>query len=247
MLIALITLGLFIILISLFVNASNAKYLLAGYNSMTSEERQSYDLDGFLKSFKKVFLFLGIFIVVSSSFLHITSMEEYSIYIFIFFSITILISVFTLQKNFKSDYYEKSVGKIIFFIFLGLISIGLPIYIFVSALSDPVFIISDVSLKIEGSYDQEINYNDIKSIKLVNDLPRLIKRTGGSELGRKLKGHFLSDVGKVYLNVTLRNPPYLRIDTSYDIFFINNLDANIENIYKELLSKIETKPYNQIL
>jgi len=38
------------------INKNNAKYLLAGYNTMSTEQREKFDIDGFLKFFKKFFL-----------------------------------------------------------------------------------------------------------------------------------------------------------------------------------------------
>ena len=38
------------------INKKNAKYLLAGYNTMSMEQREKFDIEGFLIFFKKYFL-----------------------------------------------------------------------------------------------------------------------------------------------------------------------------------------------
>lgn len=41
--------------IGYFINKKNSKYLLAGYNTMTDDERKKFDIDNFLKFFKYFF------------------------------------------------------------------------------------------------------------------------------------------------------------------------------------------------
>tara|TARA_B110000263_G_C14920260_1_gene334472 strand:- start:64 stop:381 length:318 start_codon:yes stop_codon:yes gene_type:complete len=44
--------------IAYLVNKNNAKYLLAGYNTMSVEERKKFDLENFLIFWKKFFVIL---------------------------------------------------------------------------------------------------------------------------------------------------------------------------------------------
>ena len=44
------------IVIAFGINKKNAKYLLAGYNTMSTEQREKFDIEGFLIFFKKYFL-----------------------------------------------------------------------------------------------------------------------------------------------------------------------------------------------
>ena len=43
------------------INKKNAKYLLAGYNTMSKEQQEKFDIDGFLKFFKNYFLQVAIY------------------------------------------------------------------------------------------------------------------------------------------------------------------------------------------
>ena len=38
--------------IGYFINKENSKYLLSGYNTMSNEEREKFDIEGYLKIFK---------------------------------------------------------------------------------------------------------------------------------------------------------------------------------------------------
>ena len=54
------------------INKVNAKYLLAGYNTMSMEQREKFDIEGFLIFFKKYFLqvaFYSTFIFILLSLL----------------------------------------------------------------------------------------------------------------------------------------------------------------------------------
>ena len=54
------------------INKENAKYLLAGYNTMSMEQREKFDIEGFLIFFKKYFLqvaFYSTFIFILLSLL----------------------------------------------------------------------------------------------------------------------------------------------------------------------------------
>ena len=42
--------------IGYFINKENSKYLLSGYNTMSNEEREKFDIEGYLKIFKPFLL-----------------------------------------------------------------------------------------------------------------------------------------------------------------------------------------------
>ena len=49
------------LLIGFGINKKNAKYLLAGYNTMSKEKREKFDIDTYLKFLKPFFKKLSIF------------------------------------------------------------------------------------------------------------------------------------------------------------------------------------------
>lgn len=60
----------FIIICVLFIalafilTENNAKYLLAGYNTMSPEERKKVDIKGLITYFKRFFIFLGVSLMI---------------------------------------------------------------------------------------------------------------------------------------------------------------------------------------
>ena len=47
--------------LALGINKNNAKYLLAGYNTMSKDDREKFDIDDFLIFFKNFFLQISIY------------------------------------------------------------------------------------------------------------------------------------------------------------------------------------------
>ena len=56
--------------ISFILNKNNAKYLLAGYNSMSEEEKNNFDLEAYLVFFRKFHLVLSISLLIVATVLH---------------------------------------------------------------------------------------------------------------------------------------------------------------------------------
>jgi uncharacterized protein DUF3784 len=61
-----IILSSFFIAIAFIVNESNAKTLLSGYNTMSEEERQQFDIKSYIPFFRRFHIFLGISLLVIS-------------------------------------------------------------------------------------------------------------------------------------------------------------------------------------
>ena len=76
------------IIIAYTINEKNAKYLLSGYNTMSKEEQEKFDLKNYLIFFRKFFINLGIysfliFILFYSIYDEITATIIWSISVFI--------------------------------------------------------------------------------------------------------------------------------------------------------------------
>ena len=69
MFLALIVTNICFVGVAFLVNEKNAKYLLSGYNTMSKEEQESFDLKNYLIFFKKFFINLAIY----SPLIYITS------------------------------------------------------------------------------------------------------------------------------------------------------------------------------
>lgn len=52
------------ILLAFLLNKKNARYLLAGYNTLSREDQSRFDLDGFLRFFRRFHLFLASSVLI---------------------------------------------------------------------------------------------------------------------------------------------------------------------------------------
>ena len=50
--------------ISYFINQDNAKFLLSGYNTMSEDEKNRFDLINYLKFFRKFMLYVSIYTAI---------------------------------------------------------------------------------------------------------------------------------------------------------------------------------------
>lgn len=59
MLYILIGMGLFFVALGFLLTENNAKYLLAGYNTLNEEKRKKVNIKGYLQFFRRFHIFLG--------------------------------------------------------------------------------------------------------------------------------------------------------------------------------------------
>ena len=57
-------LGILYIGLGFILTVNNARYLLSGYNTMSAEKRNAFDIKGFVKFFRRFHFFLGISFIV---------------------------------------------------------------------------------------------------------------------------------------------------------------------------------------
>ncbi|MDG1052211.1 MAG: DUF3784 domain-containing protein [Flavobacteriaceae bacterium] len=98
MFLALIVTNICFVGVAFVTNENNADMLLAGYNTMSKKEKESFDLKNYLIFFKKFFINLAIY----SSLIYITSyivFEESTAAVIYFFSILIPLPYMIYKGN----------------------------------------------------------------------------------------------------------------------------------------------------
>ena len=70
MLVVILILSSIFIIVAFSVTENNAKYLLSGYNTMSEEEQQNFDIQSYIPYFKKFHLVLGISLLIVSLLLY---------------------------------------------------------------------------------------------------------------------------------------------------------------------------------
>lgn len=244
MFITILTICIVFLGIALILNQKSAKYFLAGYNSMSEEERAKFDIIGFLKSFKLMLVSVAVSLLFIYLLLHHFSLEHYSLILIVIIPLILIPYILYISKKYNnSPVIDNGRSKIIFYWVVGLITVGLPILVailvFYSGLRETNFEIKSTSLVIDGSYSKEIEFKQIKTVEIVDKLPGIIKRTRGIELGQNLRGKFLTVDGEVYLNVKLKSGSFLKITTNKETIYLSNSSSNVKSLYRMLAEKIE--------
>lgn len=145
-----------------------------------------------------------------------------------------------MNNSLKRSPYRKYIlaGLII----LVLIAIaGTLLYISISAHKETVIVINDRSFEIKGAYGGEYLFEDISSIKLKDEIPKIINEIRGVSLKDKYKGEFeLENLGKCVLSVNSKIGPfvYVKVSGKYLIMNFSDESKTIE-LYDKLISEWE--------
>ncbi len=138
-----------------------------------------------------------------------------------------------MRKNSAKRFGGYSVFKVI-------ILIGAAALMIISSLSAKVTFI-DEGIKIHGMYGEVYRWETIDSVKLIEQLPTIERRTNGTALGSKLKGHFRTkEMGPVKLFADTRKPPFICIeaDSKIAIFNLKDLEETME-VFEKLTERIK--------
>ncbi|MCM4150401.1 DUF3784 domain-containing protein [Arenibacter sp. N53] len=233
MLYVLIGTGLLFIAMAFLVTKNNAKYLLSGYNSMNEVEREKVDLRSYIPYFKKFHLFLGSSFILLGLLLHFVIGETASgIFMGVY---PILAYVYFMWGS--SKYWQGSSNKwnkIGIYVLVS--TLILVVGLFAMGFKENHIIISSNSIQFQGSYGESLGPSEIKSVSLVNELPKITSKSNGFAIGNIRKGYFNTSAGeKVKLILNSDSKAYLLITkaTGDKIYFSAKEKPSID-IYNEL-------------
>jgi hypothetical protein len=195
--------------------------LIAGYNTMSEEEKKNADIVGLSTYIRNSLIVMGLSIIAGYylfKWIGFTVIAESMILIVSL--IGVLIMVINAQR-FDNNKNKTKRAKLTYII-LGLAAvfvIGLFTYGYLPSKAD----ISDNTIKLSGMYGVEMNISDIDNVELSNIIPNIKRRTNGFSSGAIKKGFFnLDRFGKTRLLICSDKSPYL-------IFTKNNSDKIIIN------------------
>lgn len=235
-----IGLSLLFIAIGFIVTENNAKYLLAGYNTMSREERENFDIKAYIPYFKKFHIFLGIsFFVIGTLLTYFASDDVVGIFTAAYPIAGYIYFFISTRKFTKGNYSKKNkMGNYIIIAVLLFV-----IVLFSREITEHKIIAKPDSIEIEGNYGEIIPKNEIKSIELVNEKPKIAIRTHGFSVGNIKKGDFKTDkCEEVKLILNADNKPYILItkQNGQQIYYSSKKESN-EKIFKNISSVIQIK------
>lgn len=232
----LIGMSLLFAAIGFIVTESNAKYLLSGYNTMSEEERKKVDIKAYIPYFRKFHIFLGVsFFVFGTLLTYFVNENAAGIFIGVYPILGYIYFIATTAKYFNTK--KNKIGVYLLIVILVFIIIFLG-----RDLKENKLILNPNSIEFEGSYGEIIPKSEIKSIELVNNKPKISRRTNGFALGTVKKGYFKTDRGEIVkLILNGDNKPYILL-TKADgkkIYYSTKEESN-----EKLFDKIKSTSKN---
>lgn len=203
----LIGMSLLFVAIGFIVTENNAKYLLSGYNTMSEEDREKVNIKEYIPYFRNFHIFLGasflVFGLVLTYFIDEIAggifLTTYPILAYIYF----IVRSSKYSKGLSTKWSRAGVliliGTLIFVV--GLLGYGFK--------ENSLSFGPDI-IEFEGSYGETLSQSEIKSIELVDLLPKITSKTNGFALGTVKKGYFESENGEIVkLILNSDNRPYI--------------------------------------
>lgn len=233
MIYVIIGLGLLFMAIGFMVTEKNAKYLLAGYNTMKEEDRKKVDIKGYLQYFKKFHIYLGVsFTVLGVILAYFVSENAGGIFLAVY-PILAYIYFFLTSSKYAKELSKKG-NKIGVAVLIGslILVIGLLVYGF----KENKIFINDDHITIEGFYGEMLSEAEIQRIELVDQLPEITLRTNGFALGSIRKGYFKTKGGdsvKLILNSD-HKPIILLIKTDGKKIYYSAKDTPNEEVLNDI-------------
>jgi hypothetical protein len=243
MIYGIIGLSLLFVAIGFSLTENNAKYLLSGYNTMREEDRNKVDIKAYVPYFRRFHIFLGVSFLLIGSPLSLISENASGVFLGTY---PILAYIYFLLGSSK---YSKGLStkwsKVVIYILAGVLIFV--IVLFALGFKEDRLIIHPTKIEILGSYGEEIIPSEIKTVELVDDLPRITMKVNGFALGAIKKGYFKTKEGeKIKLILNSGTKPYLLITkiNGGKIYF-SSKDIPIEAIYNKLKETLHNIVYEQ--
>lgn len=239
-------LGTIIIVMGLLVHKGKAYFLISGYNTYSKEKKKNVNIEAIAK-YIGFYSYLNGFIAYIGGILTALDVKNLMLPVIGFFVISTVVLIVKLQKYdgnmFDEEGKLKKDGKkqlLVAGIITGLSLIFVAFVMFFSTRPTTVVQFED-SFEIKGMYGEEVQYEDIVTVELLEHLPVITMRTNGSAVGPKLRGHFNTrEYGAVKLFLDKSKPPYIYIENSKRRFVMNLQDkSKTSDFYEFLKSKIE--------
>ena len=229
-----------LIAIGFIVNEENADQLLSGYNSMSTEDKENFDIQSYVRYFRKFNVFLGTSLLVISLGVYFFVNKDWSgVFLGTY---PILAYIYFIWKG--NDFFKKRNRKyqLLSYVWMGVLAVLLLLIVFEikSSFDDNDIIVHHNSVEITGEYGLVINKKEIKSIELTNQLPKIVSKINGYALESIKKGYFRTNKDqKVTLLINSNSTPIIVFTTksNYKIYYSSKNKSNLQ-LFKTLNSGV---------
>ena len=94
--------GLIITGLGIYIQKARAYHLIAGYNSLSKEEKEKFNIEKYALTFRNCFLIMGILMILSYPILRFLNLDEYLSIV----AISVII-IGVLYLNYMAQVYRK--------------------------------------------------------------------------------------------------------------------------------------------
>lgn len=202
--------GLFLIGIGFLVKAF--PNLIAGYNTMSQNQKDNFDIEGLSTFMRNGFAVMGLVVIFGYY-----GLKWAGLNILVGYFIPVVVLAGLIFLVFRARNFDHNKDRLVKSKLVNVIRIV--VLVFVAGMIGYGFVptkyeISNNWVKFSGMYGTKINIAEIKAVALVNKMPSVKERTNGFNLGPVKKGFFsIEDQGKCRLLLHSSQGPFLKIST----------------------------------
>ncbi|RFC53410.1 DUF3784 domain-containing protein [Brumimicrobium aurantiacum] len=219
--------------IAFILTPKNAGLLLAGYNTMSDEEKEKFDLHSFISFFKRFHIILAFTLLIVGLSIHQFGNALYSGIFTVCYPILAYI-YFILKSSKYHDSLSKRRNKAGVFILLGVLIFTL-VLMFLGLRENKLTIHTD-RIEISGMYSVDLKLSEIESFQLIHKKPETSAKINGYALGGIYKGYFkLVDGEKVKLLLNSSKLPIvvIHLKNGKEIYYSAKEKSN-EKLFEQL-------------
>jgi len=249
MLIVAVILSLIFGAIGFIVTKSNAQYILSGYNTMSEQDRQSVDIDSYLRFFKQFHIVLALSLLGGVLLLSLVNNNWASIFMTVY--PLVAYSYFSVRGM---SFYKKSTRlmKVGIYLSVGLL-VTIAAVLLISSYTDyksseltmdgqKLEIASPYGISLSGFYGISLSKEQIYRQKLVDKLPPIVYKSNGFAAGDYAKGHFKTKSGEtILLFVNKKSSPFLLIESEKGDIYYNHDELDMQVLSQKLAQWLSTK------
>jgi len=219
--------------IAFMITKDNAKYLLSGYNTMSTSEREKVDLSGYLRFFRRFHLFLAFSLLAVTLLLNLLSINMADV-------ISIMYILFAYGFfGFKSiRYFNPSRFLLRFSHVISsflLVAALVILYFGIISFKESEISIQGDQLEVTGMYGLKIDRKNLTEVRLLDQMPSISSRINGFNGGSYRKGNFrMGDRSRAKLFINQNTKSYLLLKTLIGDVYYSSTDVDMEAEYRRI-------------
>lgn len=216
-------------------------WLISGYNTASSEKKKNYDIEGLGRFMGNFSFLMALVMLLAALFAYLDRNIPLTITLGTLFLIipVMLLKAQKFDRNTQTPDGKTKKSVLVLIWALILVIVLLPAAIIYSGSKEVVVQFGAERLSIGSSYGKDIPYADIQAVSMLQELPRLERKTNGFDFMEFRKGHFQGEVfGSALLFIQSKNPPFVLIEEKERVLINWTDPVKTEEFYQALQERL---------